>query len=170
MKSKWSVIGAYEGAKSRDALVAFCGSLVNRFWADYDFEVLSWSFADLEDSARQQEAVQKASTAEFIVFATDSGKDLPWHVKGWAETWLARRREREGTLAALQARDSQTVASTLAYLRQLAHRAGMDFLTDVPQHISHPFAESTEVYTARARVVTNVLNDILRQPRMPTTG
>lgn len=157
----------YEGTKAQNAAVSFCDDLMKRFWVRFDFEVVSWSFAELEKPDICQEAMGKAVEAGLIVFATDSGNGLPWHIRTWVQSWLAARHFQEGTLVALQVPGATPNATAVAFLRQMAHKGGMDFLTEVPQHMPDPFAESADVYSARAREVTSVLNGILRQPPPP---
>lgn len=164
MKSTWSVIVAYGNAKARARAVLFCETLIKRFWTRLNFEVAWVSFEELKDDTTSRTNAHRAAGADLVVFATEAGESLPWYVAGWVESWVAQRQEREGTFAALQAQETVLGESAgLLYLRQIAHRAGMDFLTDVPEHIPDPFAETPEVYTARARQVTTVLDDILRQ-------
>ena len=53
------------------------------------------------------------------------------------------------------------------YLRQVARRAEMDYLTQVPQGISLSIAESLDSYTERAACITSVLDEILHHPAPP---
>ena len=90
---------------------------------------------------------------------------MPVGIKTWIESWLACRDEREGILAGLLGAGvgcALEVPQQL-YLRQVAHRAGMDYLTQVPQSISRCLAESAESYNVRAAQVTRVLDEILHQ-------
>lgn len=165
MKATWSVIAVYGGARARETAVSFCETLVDRFWSRFDFDVNWLSFEMLANNPSCQEGARKAAEADLIVFATETREGLPRHVQSWIEKWLEDRREREGALAALQAEDLAFGDSTARrYLRQVAHRAGMDFLTEVPEHIHDPFEDSPEVYAVRAKQVTSVLDGILRQP------
>ena len=54
------------------------------------------------------------------------------------------------------------------YLRTVAHNAGMDYLTQIPQTISsRGIPDSLDSYSKRAGHVTSVLDDILRQKAPP---
>lgn len=164
MKSVWSVVTVDEGARARKTAIEFCESLIQRFWRRFDFEVSSWSFSDLERPEACSEAARKAVAADIIVFATEMGHALPWYIQGWIEQWVAERKEKEGSLAALWVPNLAPENHHLAYLRKVAHRAGMNFLTQVPEHIPDPLSDCPEVYAARAREMTSVMDDILRQP------
>ena len=50
------------------------------------------------------------------------------------------------------------------FLRQSAHRAGMDYLTQIPDSIQHLMPDSPDYYSERAERVTSVLDDILQDP------
>jgi hypothetical protein len=55
-----------------------------------------------------------------------------------------------------------------AYLRNAAHRAGMDYLTQIPQSISsRSIPDSLDSYSQRADKVTSVLDGILHQKAPP---
>ena len=170
MKSTWLVVAVYGSAMSRQRAVGFCETLVRRFWARFDFEVSWLSFEDLKVDQAHLEMTRKAAAADLIVFVTEASSGLPRQVREWIEAWLGQRQEREGTLVALQALEETAAPSeseSQRYLRQVAHRAGMDFLTDVPEHIHNPFADIPEFYTERATQVTSVLDDILHRPLPP---
>ena len=161
----------YEDVPARENAVAFCDHLVERFWARYEFAVSWWSLADLSVVDSSQRAARKAIEADLIVVATTPGLDIPMALREWVESWLGRRGEREGALVGLtDPRAGQTgpSAEKFAYLRNAAHRAGMDYLTDIPQSISsRSIPDSIESYSERAHQVTSVLDDILHRKAPP---
>jgi hypothetical protein len=166
MKATWKVAVLYENTEAREAAVAFCDRLVERFWAQVGFDIGWWSFELLAEPGAAGEAAEKAADANLVVFASQFETGLPWSLRAWNETWLARRGEREGTLvelaisAAVPNRDS---AAKPAYLRQLAHRGGMDYLTHIPQDLLQPIPESPESCSQRAEQMTSLLDEILHQ-------
>jgi hypothetical protein len=170
MKATWSVAVIYEDAESQETAMTFCDCLVQRFWTQFGFDVSWWPFDLLSDRGPALDAASRAARADLIVFAAKPTSDIPAHLKAWAEGWLRERQDREGTLVCLAAGGedaSSPSAATEIYLRHLAHRAGLDFLTEVPHNISFSIPESPESYVQRAQQVTSVLDGILRQPPPP---
>jgi hypothetical protein len=169
MKTTCSIVVVYEDTTSREKAVCFCDGLAQRFWAKAGFDVSWWSFDHLQSNESAREAAAKAVDADFVVFAVQPESDVPAHVQGWAETWLQERNDREGTLVGLAngGHQSQEPAAGHAYLRELAHRAGMDYLTQMPPSIAQPMPDSCDSYTERADRVTGVLDEILKRPCLP---
>jgi len=172
MKATCSVVILFEEAQAREKAVKFCDQLVERFWAEREFNLTWLPFSALSDPDSAREAHVKAYSADMIVFATRPEIPVPPAVTDWVARCLANRRNREGTLAAvidsgpvLQVRNSENDA----WLRNLAHRAGMDYLTEVPQNIDRPIPDSLDSYSERARYVTSLLHEILHQPAHPPT-
>ena len=169
-KAAWSVVVVYEDAAAREQAVDFCDQLVKRFWATFEFDVSWWSFSLLQTEHVAMEAAEKAAQADLIILASLREEDFPVHVPKWVESWLRRRGEREGILAGLIGQGTATSvggATKHYYLRQIAHRGAMDYLTQVPQSISRSIPESAESYTRRAAQVTSVLDEILHQQEPP---
>jgi len=169
MKKKWSVLVVHEDTEARQIASGFCDALVKRFWRGTDFDVGWTSFGELESAAGSNSAMPRAASANCIVFAVGSGAELPLQVRAWVELWVRERHDREGVLAGVcgSAKTSlETQDQFHHYLRGVAHRSGMDYVTQVPQSISHPIPQSLESYTERAEQVTNVLEEILHH-RLP---
>ena len=164
-KATWSVLAVYEDVLAREMAMSFCDHLVQRFWAKFGFEVNWWPFNLLENPRSATEAGEKALSADLIIIATHREGELPLSIKTWIEGWLTRRGDREGALVGLMdpaaSFDSQT--SKDVYLRHIAHRAGMDYLTQLPQQIAHCIPDSLESFAERAQQVTHVLDEILHQ-------
>ena len=81
-----------------------------------------------------------------------------------------KRGDREGALVGLtdSAAGAYGVnAQKFIYLRGVAHRGGMDYLTQVPQELSRGMSDSIESYTERAHQVTSVLDEILHYKSPP---
>lgn len=170
MKKRLSVLVAYEGEKGREAAVSFCDALIARFWAQCTFQPDWYSFEALSLPDPSREAAKKARSADVLVFATGPADDVPWAVKGWIESWLSRRGEREGSLVCLSDLPGVTPSAPTAaqsFLRQVAHRAGMDYLTHLPEGTADLCPESVDSCAERANLVTSVLHGILHQPTPP---
>ena len=169
MKRNWSVAVVYEDTSAREGAVKFCDLLVHRFWAESEFSMDWRGFSELEDEAGCREAEAKCAEADLIVFATRPETELPDFVRHWMEGWVTRRGEREGALIGLNdpaAGSTSGAPGKFCYLRSVAHRAGMDYLTNVPEQLGAA-PESTESCSERARQVTHVLDEILHRREVP---
>ena len=170
MKRAWSVVVVFEDAATRGQAVEVCDRFVQRFWTDCELGVSWWSWDMLEQPAQAQEAIQKAAEADLLIFAVRSERNLPTPLQEWIETWLAMRGERDGALISLfgkEAETGETLAEKHGYLRQVAHRGGMDYLTETPQSLSFSIPDSLDWCSARAESVTSVLDEILRTRGAP---
>jgi hypothetical protein len=169
MKTTSSVVVVYEGEMTREVAVSFCDHLVERFWNRCGFDVSWWSFGQLESQRSALQAAERAIEADLIVFATRPEGEIPLAVHGWMESWLGQRGDREGALVDLTERRSGDYDETARhlYLRKIAHRAGMDYLTQLPENISRPIPDSLESYSERADQVGSVMEEILHQNPPP---
>lgn len=168
----WSILVVYEDPVARERAVDFCDQLVKRFWGTCEFEVSWWSFEQLADSLVAAQTAERAARADLVVVASTQPGDLPITMKRWFERWLEKRSDREGILAGLM--DPSRQPSDWGrlkdnYLRQAAHRAAMDYLTQLPAGISLSIPESQESYSERAACVTRVLDEILHHHTLPRT-
>jgi hypothetical protein len=166
MKATRSITVVYQNASSRDKAVDFCDRMINQFWAQCEFEVGWWPFEMLDQPRSAKEAMEKAATADLIVFSCERECEMPRHVGAWIESWVSRRGDREGSLAHL-CDPEQGATEKDVYLRAVAHRAGMDYLTGVPQELAHCIPDSLESYSERASHVTGVLEGILKHHLTP---
>jgi hypothetical protein len=170
MKAKWSVLAVYENAAARELAMQFCDTLVQRFWSELSFE-LSWcDWTALEETESSKEAARKAREADLIVTATSSRGIIARHVKTWLELALRDRGDHEGVLVGLPVAEAEStceVGAMQVYLRKLAHDAGMDYLTAVPQSLPDRVPESVESCHQRATQITSVLDTILRRSSVP---
>lgn len=161
------VIIVYESPAAREQALQLSGEL--QPFAHANTSPCWWSF-DLLTGAGGAEAAEKAARAELIVFALESRDDLPGEIKNWIERWLACRGEREGALIGLL--DAQRLPCGAAslkeiYLRQVAHRAGMDYLSHTPPARGKAIPDSLESVNARAGCMTSVLSEILGARALP---
>ncbi len=171
MKRIWSIAVVYGDAEDRAQAVKVCDHLVERFWTQCEFSVSWCSCAMLEKPDLALEAVRKAAQSDLLIFTLAAEKELPMSVQSWMESWLEHRGEREGALVDLVAGASEperSIGRTHAYLREMAHRGGMDYLTQEPETLCWAFPDSAESCTNRAHRVTSVLDEILRSQRVPT--
>ncbi len=165
-----SVVVLYEDLSAREHAVQFCDCLVERFWKRCAFEIDWWGFDLLSKPEPARQAHEKALRADWVVFALSQTGQLSLQAKVWIEKWLVRRADRqEGTLVGLLPENmaADDTSETKIYLRNVAHRAGMDYLTKVPQAIAHTIPDSLDSYSERAQCVTGVLDEILHHRCKP---
>jgi hypothetical protein len=170
MKAIWSVVILFEDKPTREKAVKFCDQLVERHWSRCEFKMSWLSFSGLGDPNAARDAGARIGGADIVVFAARPDGHVPGAVIEWVEGWLANRKDREGTLAGLingGATATGLAAEKHAWLRSIAHRAGMDYLTEVPQEITQPIPNSLESFSERAQQVTSVLREILHKPTLP---
>lgn len=164
------MVVVFEDATTRGQAVEVCDHLVERFWTDCDLAVSWLSCEMLGEPALARDALQKAAEADLLIFAVGSQEEVPLPVREWIETWLSLRGEREGALMDLFGKETEAEEAPAArhgYLRRVAHRGGMDYLSREPQMLSLSFSDSLDWYSARAERVSSVLDEILHTRGAP---
>ena len=167
----WSVVVVCEDAAIHAHALTLCDHLMKEYWTEVEFEFGWWLFAGLGDPQKALAAARAAADADMIVFATHPEGDLPEPVKAWVEAWLAARGEREGALIGLVREADGTKSSASpkhAYLREIAHQAKLDFLSEMPLMVPGTIPNDTDTAARRASQVTSVLDEILHQSRPPS--
>ena len=166
-----NVVVIYETAAIREHAVKFCERVAHEPESAGTAEMNWWSFHLLEHRAAGADAAQKAALADVVIFAMDAAGDLPDEIKLWIETWLNRRGEREGALVGLLAREERpndVAPFREIYLRHIARRAGMDFLSHAAPTVAKAIPDSIDSFSERAGQMTSVLDSILQvRPRTP---
>jgi len=163
-KLRRRIIVIYETAAGREKALGFCDQLTVLHRADAEFEVQWLSFAQLNGPRPAGETIEQAATADWLVFAVDSAGDFPHNLKLWMERWLGKRSDREGTLVGLicgASNPCELACLKEVHLRHVAHRAGMDYLTQMPPLTQWADAGSLATIGDRADRVTAVLDQIL---------
>lgn len=170
-KATWTVVVVYDSPETRETAVSFCDQLVQKFWHDCEFDVSWWPTQKLQEGDSAHHARHRATEADLVIFALPPQAEISLDVQEWVESWVPERGEREGALVDLiSARESGAepgAAGTKRYLRHIAHRAGMDYLTQVPPSISWQAPESVDSCAERAQQVTSVLDEILHHQVAP---
>ena len=167
----WSVVVVCEDAAIHAHALRLCDQLMMAYWTEVEFEFNWWLFASLSDPQKALAAVRAAADANMIVFAAHPEGDLPEPVKAWVESWLTVRGEREGALIGLVREADGTKSSASpkhAYLREIAHRAKLDFLSAMPLGVPGTIPNDLDTVARRASQVTSVLDEILHQSRPPS--
>jgi len=169
-KETWSVAVICEDELTRSRALAVCDRLVQQFWAEIEFQFHWWQFAHLREAAPAHDAANVAAAADLIVWATHPEGDFPEHVTAWIQTWLGKRGHREGALVALVGHEHDISSKRIAkhlYLREVAHRANLDFLSEIPPFLRRSIPESLQWFNERAGQVSSTLDDILGRTSPP---
>src|SRR5690242_8882515 len=101
-KATCSVVVIYQDKKVREEAVKFCDRLIEKFWAEYEFDVNWWGFEALSEARAARDASVKATSADLIIFATGADAEISEKIKEWIETWIGQRGDREGALIGLK--------------------------------------------------------------------
>jgi len=138
-----------------------CHLLADRFSEEIDFEFSWWKHQYLLDPDVAWMAGQTIVRADLIIISTHTGQDLSMELKTWMDEWLPQRELSEGALAVLLQNANQTrnpVTPLGSYLRNLAQRAGMDYMSLAKPVEVH---ETFDSIFQRANRVTPLLDNIL---------
>jgi hypothetical protein len=165
-----SILVLYENRTARERAVSFCEELIARFETG-QLETHWCSFEALKNADKAAKAVADGGAADWVVFTVSGAGEFPDDIKLWTERWLAKRDEREGTLVGLisdgKSNPCDVACLKEVYLRHLANRAGMDYLSKLPQIISTATGNLSQSLDQRAGQVTTVLNEILHKHFVP---
>jgi len=130
-RPKFNVVIIYEDRGTGRRAKYFYENLVHELEGKCDFNLELWNFQVLAISEIGNSAARVAAQADFVILSLHGKAGLPAEIREWIETWSCLIGDSNAALIALadkpQTRDG-TAASTLAYLRSLADRAGIDFL------------------------------------------
>jgi hypothetical protein len=128
-------------------------------------------FSDIAKPGLSEAFFQKLLEADLIIFAASGEGDFKPEFKSWLDRWAVKRKSREGALAGIfNDRKAMDVSSKKeVYLRHVAHRAGLDYLSRLPSHASRIVPNSLDNFNERAGQMTSVLDHILntRFPSAP---
>ena len=175
VESQCSVAVIYNDTPSRERAIWLCHHLVREFWAEIDFKFTWWRFKYFAEMEIAEAAAEAAVESDMIVVSARAAEAMPQEIKGWFESWVFSRQKRDAALVVLT--DSQSEADvsyspTATFLREIAHRAGMECL--LPLRHSAPFLARDQVRHLhdRANQVTEVLDQILHRfgppPNLPS--
>jgi hypothetical protein len=164
MKQNTSIVVVCEDKVCRDQAVKFCDELVKRFWTQCEFEITWLSFDDLAAQNGSRNAAEKARSAQILIMSMNPAPEAPAELQAWSEAWLAQRGEREGYVIGLGDPGHVPgggVSRNFVYTRDVAHRAGMDYLTELPIEMRQAIPESLDCFCERAEQHSSVLDQIL---------
>jgi hypothetical protein len=107
----------------------------------------SWKLVELEGSESFSEAVSAAILADILVISIRTGEEFPPRLSAWIETWLPRRKRKDGALIAVLGMDAgQTDVSSERlkdYLRSVASRGRLNLTFREPVEVLPPSETET---------------------------
>ena len=129
------MVVVYEDLATRQRATAVCDDLVKKFWPEICFKFDWWRVNFLEDKGFAELAAGTAESSELVIFSGTEHRELSIATKRWFEKWARSRGRREGALVDLtETANSVNGVAELKkiYLRDIASRAFMDYVTKVP--------------------------------------
>jgi len=169
-KETWLVVILYDDPATRQRAMEVCDHLAKRFWSEVDLKFHWWRTDFLEDAGMAATAAENSCNADFVLVSLLPETEMPPLIRRWFEGWVTGREGREGALIDLTASaDAGSLAAhrNRLYLRELAHRAGMDYLAHVPAEYNRTLPDSFESASLRATQITTVLDGILQHSPPP---
>jgi hypothetical protein len=129
-RPKFNVVIVYEDRAAGRRAKYFYDNLIHELEDECDFSLELWSFQVLAISTIGHSAVQVAGQADFVILSLHGKAGLPVEIREWIETWSRLISDSNAALIALIDKPRTrggSAASTLAYLRSVATRTGIDF-------------------------------------------
>ena len=158
-----TVAVAYSDKATRERAMLLCDHLVDKLWQDVDFEITWWKFDYLNDPRIAADAADAARQADMVIFSAEADRELAPAVQSWIESWAAKRASREGALVALIGNANGPANGTgpiHIYLRGVAQRAEMDYLSNLPDSLSEPVIGSIGSISQQAAPPASTLDRI----------
>ena len=169
-KEMWFVVVLYDDSATRQRAMEVCDHLAQRFWSEVELKFHWWRTDFLEDTGMAATAAENSCNADFIVVCVVPDGELSPVLRHWFEAWVSQREGREGALIDLTATIGPSPLAAQRkkiFLRDMAHRAGMDYLTHFPPVINRSLPDSFESASLRATQMTTVLDGILQHSPPP---
>ena len=163
------IVVVYENSSRREHAMSFCDDSLRQHPGQPAPEIEWCPMSLLSDAREASHAAARAALADLVVFAV-AGNELPHDLLSWTERWLNKREDREGAVVGLiEPQSDPCGAPSLMelFLRNVAHRAGMDYVSHTTPTESRSIPDSLDSYNRRAGHVTAVLDQILRKRPSP---
>lgn len=160
----------YDDSATRQRAMEVCDHLAKRFWSEVELKFHWWRTDFLEDAGMAATAADNSRNADFIVVCIAPDGELSPVLRHWFDDWVPQREGREGALIDLTPAHGPsplTAQRKKMFLRDVAHRAGMDYLSHFPPLINRSLPDSFEMASLRATQMTAVLDGILQHSPPP---
>ena len=159
----------HEDEVTLERVERICEHLVGEF-EDTPFDCYLIRFDELSDLRLAQVAAALASQADLVVFSAHAGRELPDATKNWIETWLPTKNLSDSALAALVGlpEDEQKGITPIhVYLREIAARGHMQFLSQVITAPGEVETFTRERLLERRETITPTLRNLLQTELIP---
>jgi hypothetical protein len=146
-KVTFNVVLIYEDRPTGKRAMAAFRCLADHLQDEFLVRNSLWSLDLLRNPQIRDVAAAETADADMIVVSIHGHKDLPDVVKASLKKWLNRKKTREGALVALVDPDVErenSASPTLAYLRDIADRAKLDFFAHGAELPARRFEASLE--------------------------
>ena len=156
----------YEDTSTRDRAIRICDHLETGVGGEIDFNFSWWKFDYLGDPFLSAAATAAATQCDMVIVSAHAGGKLPSTVETWIEAWTAKRSGKPGALVALvgMVEDPMTgLTPRHYYLKNVAERAGMDYLHQAVVALPGAEYESIENVVKRAEQRTPLMEEILQR-------
>ena len=128
-KPTFNVVIIYEDGPTGRRAKHFYDKLIHELEDECEFRLELWNFQVLAVPDFGESAAEAAAQADFVILSSHGKAGLPAEIREWIETWSSLIIDARLALIALVDRSTTrggTGASTLAYLRSVANRTGID--------------------------------------------
>jgi len=142
-----NIVGVYQDVASRSWAMQTC-QRATLLAGEKRVQDLWFNAHSLSDTGILLEAIRAVLVADVIVISVYAENELPIGLYVWVQAWLPRRLSRRGVLAALVAvpepPDSASVR-TMKYLRAVAHKGKLDFISQERKRLASSIASSMKL-------------------------
>ena len=152
-KPKFNFVIIHEDIATGKIANYFYNNLIHELGDECDFSFELWNFRVLAISTIGNSALQGATQADFVIFSLHGKAGIPAETREWIEAWSRLIADSNAALIVLttdkpQSRGGKT-ASTLAYLRSVANRIKIAFISHTAfwptsELVEEKTAESTQ--------------------------
>lgn len=160
------VLIAYDDLNAGKHAKALCDRLGQQLNPACKLNIRLWRLSVLQIPEMMQAAAREAARAALIIVAARGKGKLPSPVKTWMGMVIGAKKGAGGALVAQLhgiARTVKKLTPAYAYLKRIAHGAGMDFFSEVIEPVDDEIACSIAAIQERACTRTTVLDGILQQ-------
>ena len=166
-KDRCHVLVVYEDRETRERATAACDFLVQKFWADIEFEFYWWRMEYLNAPELGERAALNAADADILFFAIN---DRPVQ-SSWFDRWLTHREGRPGLLVHLTemaANPSLAETDMAIFFREVTSRGALDFLSASPHRVEDVLSGAEDSAELRGSDLASGVNDMRRRSTPPS--
>jgi len=142
-----NIVGVYQDVASRSWAMQTC-QRATLLAGEKRVQDLWFNAHSLSDTGILLEAIRAVLVADVIVISVYAENELPIGLYVWVQAWLPRRLSRRGVLAALVAvpePPDSTSVRTMKYLRAVAHKGKLDFISQERKRLASSIASSMKL-------------------------